>query len=184
MSLSHGKLCLWYSSVLFEKMFWWCLISRTEHLNTSSITSQGADSFRIKSITPAHSIPKISTHLTILWGGTWKTKFVKTILRQEWTASEKKSDEFPKKCSIEFWTILMFELLLCCGAWNKHSMKKYSKTLILESVPPKEFYKLPVSVEKKSWTFPYFCKSYCQRKIGTFWWATLYLHFNCDWYLQ
>ena len=28
--------------------------------------------------------------------------------------------------------------------------EKYSKTLILEWVPPKEFYKLPVSVEKKS----------------------------------
>ena len=79
MSLSHGKLCLRYSSVLFEKMFWWCLISQTEHLNTSGITSQGVDSFRIKPITPAHSIPKISTHLTILWGGTWKTEFVKAI---------------------------------------------------------------------------------------------------------
>ena len=79
MSLSHGKLCLRYSSVLFEKVFWWCLISQTEHLNTSGITSQGVDSFRIKPITPAHSIPKISTHLTILWGGTWKTEFVKAI---------------------------------------------------------------------------------------------------------
>ena len=28
--------------------------------------------------------------------------------------------------------------------------EKYSKTLILEWVPPKEFYKLPVFVEKKS----------------------------------
>ena len=26
--------------------------------------------------------------------------------------------------------------------------------------------------------------SYCQRKIGTFLWATLYLLFNCGWYLQ
>ena len=47
------------------------------------------------------------------------------------------------------------------------------KLLIIEWFPPKEFYKLPVSVEKKSWRFPYFCKSYCQRKIGTFLWATL-----------
>ena len=46
--------------------------------------------------------------------------------------------------------------------------------MILEWLPPKEFYKLPVTVEKKSWRFPYFCKSYCQRKIGTFLWATLY----------
>ena len=37
------------------------------------------------------------------------------------------------------------------NAWNKHSIhKKYSKTLILEWFTPKKFYKLPVSVEKKS----------------------------------
>ena len=90
------------------------LISRTEHLNTSGITSHGTDSFRIKPITPGHPIPKISTRLTIFWGGTWKTEFVKTIHRQERTSSEKKSDGFHKKCSIELWTILMFKLLLCC----------------------------------------------------------------------
>ena len=48
-----------------------------------------------------------------------------------------------------------------------------------EMFPPKEFYKLPVSVEKKSWSFPYFCKSYCQRKIETFLWATLYMVCMC-----
>ena len=79
----------------------WCLISRTEHLNTSGITSHGTDSFRVKPITPGHPIPKISTRLTIFWGGTWKTEFVKTIHRQERTSSEKKSDGFHKKCSIE-----------------------------------------------------------------------------------
>ena len=95
------------------------LISRTEHLNTSGITSHGTDSFHVKPITPGHPIPKISTRLTIFWGGTWKTEFVKTIHRQERTSSEKKSDGFHKKCSIELWTILMFELLLCChtAAW-------------------------------------------------------------------
>ena len=52
--------------------------------------------------------------------------------------------------------------------------------MILEWFPPKEFYKLSVSVEKKSERFPYFCKNYCQRKIGTFLWATLYvLHHWC-----
>ena len=53
------------------------LISRTEHLNTSDITSHGTDSFRVKPITPGHPIPTISTRLTIFWGGTWKTEFVK-----------------------------------------------------------------------------------------------------------
>ena len=64
-SLSHGKLCLRYSSVLFEK---WgeCsvqemrrhVISRTEHLNTSGIASHGIDSFRVKPITPAILFPR------------------------------------------------------------------------------------------------------------------------------
>ena len=92
----------------------WCLISQTEHLNISGITSHGTDSFHVKPITPGHPIPKISTRLTIFWGGTWKTEFVKTIHRQERASSEKKSDGLHKKCSIELWTILLFELLLCC----------------------------------------------------------------------
>ena len=90
------------------------LISRIEHFNTSGITSHGTDTFHVKPITPSHPIPKISTRLTIFWGGTWKTEFVKAIHWQERTSSEKKSDEFHKKYSIELWTILMFELLLCC----------------------------------------------------------------------
>ena len=92
----------------------WHLISQTEHLNTLDITSHGTDSFRFKLITPGHPIPKISTCLTIFWGVTWKTEFVKTIHRQERTSSEEKSDRFHKKCSIELWAVLMFKLLLCC----------------------------------------------------------------------
>ena len=49
----------------------------TEHLNTSDITSHGTDSFHVKPITPGHPTPKISTHLTIFWGGTWKTELWK-----------------------------------------------------------------------------------------------------------
>ena len=90
------------------------LIPRTEQLNTSGITLHGTGSFCAKLITPVHPIPKISTHLTIFWGGTWKNEFVKTIYRQERTSPVKKSDRFHKKSSIELWTILMFELLLCC----------------------------------------------------------------------
>ena len=44
------------------------LNSRTEHLNTSGITSHETGSFCIKPITPVYPIPKISTHLTIFWG--------------------------------------------------------------------------------------------------------------------
>ena len=36
------------------------LISQTEHLNTSGITSHATDSFCIKPITPGHPIPKMS----------------------------------------------------------------------------------------------------------------------------
>ena len=42
------------------------LISRTEHLNTSGITTHGTGSFHVKPITPGRPIPKISTRLTIL----------------------------------------------------------------------------------------------------------------------
>ena len=63
----HGKLCLRYPSVLFDY-----LISRTENLNTSGVTSHGTDSFCVKPITPGHPVPKISTRLTISWGFFWK----------------------------------------------------------------------------------------------------------------
>ena len=74
------------------------LISGTEHLNTSGITSHETDTFHVKPIFRGHPIPKISTRLAIFWGGTWKTEFVKTIYRQERTSTEKKSDGFRKKC--------------------------------------------------------------------------------------
>ena len=107
------------------------LISRTEHLNTSGITPHGTDSLCIKSITLGHPIPKISTPLTIFWGGVWKTEFVKTIHRQDRTSSEKKSEGLHKKCSIELWTILLFELLLIQqhSAWNEHSIN-YWKSIV------------------------------------------------------
>ena len=124
----------------FREMMW-RLISRTEHLNTPCITSHGTDSFCIKPLTPVHPVPKISTCLTIFWGGTSKTEFVKTIHRQGRTSPEEKSDGFHKKCSIELSTILMFNLLLCChtvcccaviqqcGAWNEHSIN-YWKNIV------------------------------------------------------
>ena len=67
-----------------------------------------------QTVTPDNPIPKISTRLTIFWGGAWKTEFIKTIYRQKRTSSGKKLDRFHKKCSVELWTILIFELLLYC----------------------------------------------------------------------
>ena len=90
------------------------LITRTEHLNTSGITSHGTESFHVKTITPSHPIPKISTRLTIFLVVTWKTVCENNPQTRESTSSEKKSYGFHKKCSIELWTILMFELLLGC----------------------------------------------------------------------
>ena len=90
----------------------WRLVSRTNHLNTSGINSHGTDSFRIKPITPGHPNSKISTCL--FSEDLPERQFVKIIHRQERTSSEQKSDGFHKKRLIELWTILMFELLLCC----------------------------------------------------------------------
>ena len=101
-------------------------ISRTEHLNNSGIISDGTDFFLVKPITADHDIPRISTRLTIFWVSILKTVFVKTIYRQERPSSVKKSDGFHKKCSMELWTIAMFELLLC---WNKHSIN-YWKSIV------------------------------------------------------
>ena len=51
-SLSHENLCLRYSRIQIR-----ChLLSRTEHLNTSGITSHGTESFRVKPITPDNPI--------------------------------------------------------------------------------------------------------------------------------
>ena len=60
MSLSHGKLCLRYSSVLFEKWGGTSFLeqNRTEQLNTSSKTSHGTDSFHVRPRSP-----KVSTRL-------------------------------------------------------------------------------------------------------------------------
>ena len=105
----------------------WCLISWTEHLNTSGITSHGTDLFQ--TYWPSYS--QVSTRLTIFWGGTWKTEFVKTIHRQERTSSEEKSGRLHKKCSIKLWTILLFKLLLIQqrSAWNEHSIN-YWKSIV------------------------------------------------------
>ena len=100
----------------------WHLVSRTESLNTSGIASHGTCSFRIlKPITSGHPNPKISTHLRVC----------ENNHRQESTSSEEKSDGFHKKCPIELWTILMFELLRCAviqqrGAWNEHSINYWN----------------------------------------------------------
>ena len=159
----------------------WCLISGTEHLNSSGIISHGTDSFRIKLITPSHPIPKISTHVTIFWESYLKDRVCENnpqtsedIIRSEirWIPQETPNgvvDNFKVRVA----AVLSYSSVV--HGTNIALPKKYSKTLFtLEWFLSKYFYKLPVYVEKKSWRCPYFCKSYHQRKIGAFLWATLF----------
>ena len=74
MSLSHG------SYTWGIQVFW----SRNEVAPHFSNRTLGylrhnfpcANSFRVKPITRGHPIPKISTRLTIFWGGTWKKQLL------------------------------------------------------------------------------------------------------------
>ena len=52
--------------------------------------------------------------------GYLKERVYKTICRQERISLEKKSHVFHKKCSMELWTILMFELLLYCHTATRY----------------------------------------------------------------
>ena len=108
----------------------WHLISRTEHLNTSCITSHGTTSFRVKHTIPGHPIPKISTRLTIFWGGIWKTEFVKTIHRQERTIIRREIRLIPQEMlnrilsNFNVWVAIQQ-----CSAWNEHSIN-YWKSIV------------------------------------------------------
>ena len=86
-------------------------LNRTLEYHRHNFQWNRLTSHQIDNLWPSYSQDSC---LTIFWGGTWKIEFVKTIHRQERTSSEEKSDGFHKKCSIELWTILMLELLLCC----------------------------------------------------------------------
>ena len=89
-----------------------------------------ADSFRIKPITPGHPIPKISTRLTIFWGGIWKTEFVKTIHRQERTIIRREIRLIPQEMlnrilsNFNVWVAIQQR-----SAWNEHSIN-YWKSIV------------------------------------------------------
>ena len=80
------------------------LISRTNHVNTSRVTSHETDSFCIKPITPGHPIPKISTGLTIFWG--W---YLKDSL---WKQSKDKKGNNQKRNHMDSTR----------NVWNEHSI--------------------------------------------------------------
>ena len=132
MSLSHRKQRLRYSSVLVKVAVWNEVVphfsSRAFEYLRHNFPWDRLISHQTNNPWP-RSTPKISTCLTIFWGVTWKTGFVKTIHRQEKTSSENKSDGLHKKCSIELWKILLFELLLIQqhSAWNEHSISYWKR---------------------------------------------------------
>ena len=114
MSLSYGKLFLRYSSVLFEK--WGTTSFQTTTLNRTleylrhnfpwdRLISRQTDS-------PWSSYSQDLNPSDHFLRGYLKDRVVKTIHSQESTSSEKKSDGLHKKCWIELWTILLFQLLL------------------------------------------------------------------------
>ena len=105
-----------YSSVLFEK--WGTISFQIITLNrTLEYLRHNFPWDKLISRQTDNPWPSYSQYLNppdYFLRGTWKAEFVKTIHRQERTSPEKKSNGLHEKCSIELWTILLFELLLCC----------------------------------------------------------------------
>ena len=99
--------------------------NRTEHFNTSSKTSHGRDSFHVK-----QRFPKISSRMTIFWGGIWKTEFVKPIHRPERTIIRREIRLIPQEMlnrilnNFNVWVAIQQR-----SAWNKHSIN-YWKNIV------------------------------------------------------
>ena len=87
------------------------LISQTEHLNFSGITSHGTYWFRVKPITPGHPISRISS-AWLFYGGYLKDRVCENNPHTRENITRREIKRFHKICSIELWTILMFELRL------------------------------------------------------------------------
>ena len=84
------------------------------NLNTSRTTSHGTGSFCIKLITPDHAFPKISTCLTIFWGGFLKDRVCENNPQRREDIIRREIRWIPQEMLDGMWTILMFELLLWC----------------------------------------------------------------------
>ena len=151
------------------------------HLNTSGITSHGTDSFHVKPITPVILFPR-SQPTWLLSEGVPERQSCENnpqsredIIRKEIRRiAQEILNRFVDNFIVPVAAVLSYSSVVH-GTNIVLITEKYSKSLlILEWFTSEEFYKLPVSVEKNFWRFPYFHKSYCQRKIGIFLWATLY----------
>ena len=98
------------------------------NLNTSRATSHGTGSFCIKLITPDHAFPKISTCLTIFWGGFLKDRVCENnpqrredIIRKE---IRRIAQEMLNRVLDNF--ILLIQQR---SAWNEHSIN-YWKSIV------------------------------------------------------
>ena len=101
--------------------------SRTEHLNTSGISSHGTDSFHVKLITPGNPVPKISTRLR----GYLKDRVCENnsqtredIIRKE---IRRIAQELLNRVVDNF--IIRVLLMQQRSAWNEHSIN-YWKSIV------------------------------------------------------
>ena len=114
LKISYKSFKIWFSSVLFEK---WGGDSFLEQNRTLEYLRHSIQWDRLILRQTDNSWPSYSQDLNPpdhFLKEYLKTEFVETIHRQKRTSSEEKSDGFHKKWLTELWTILMFELLLCC----------------------------------------------------------------------
>ena len=183
MSLSHGKLCLRYSSVLFEK--WGTTSFQTTTLNrTLEYLRHNFPLYRLISHQTDNPWPSYLQELNppdYFLRGCLKDRVCENNpqTRQDIITKEirRVAQEMLYRV-VDNFIVRVAAVLSYSNAvhgTNIVLLKNYSKSLLIQEwFTQKEFYKLPVSGEKKSWRFPYFFKSYCQNKIETFFWATLY----------
>ena len=133
MSLSHGKSCLRYSSVLFEK--WGTTSFQTTTLNrTLEYLRHNFPLYRLISRQTDNPFPSYSQDLNppeFFLKGYLKDKVCENNPQTRVDIIRKKSDGLHKKCSIELWAILLFELLLIHqrSAWNERSIN-YWKSIV------------------------------------------------------
>ena len=164
MSLSHGELCLRYSNVLFKK---WGGASFLEQYTVPHFSKRTLEYLRHN-----FSLDRLNSHRTDNPRPSYSQDlntpdyFLREYLKDRVCENNPQTREDFIKRKIrripqEMLNRVVNDFNVRVAAVLSYSSvvhgtniilitEKYSKTLILEWVPPKEFYKLPVFVEKKS----------------------------------
>ena len=166
MSLSHGKLCLRYSSVLFEK--WGTTSFQTTTLNrTLEYLRHNFPWDRLISRQTDNPWPSYSQDLNLpdyFLRGYLKDRVCENNPQTREGIIRKEIRRIPQEMLnrvVDNFNVWVTDVLSCSSAVHGTNIvlitKNCSKTLlILAWFPPKEFYKLPVSVEKKILKFSLF----------------------------